>query len=796
MGDKKPDFQGYASKANVQCSDGRTIEAHAFKHQDGLKVPLVWSHSHDNPENVLGHVILENREDGLYCKGYFNRTAKGQASKILVEDGNITSLSIYANKLLERAVKGGKVVLHGMVREVSLVIAGANPEATIEPVSIEHGDGSLTVLDDAAVIHLAIPLSDRGLEHGDDEDPETQENPEGEAAEGQQTVVEPDATEQPERTEVDPETGTETTEVTPEGEEDGAEETPETEDGPEDSDDTAVEHADGEGRSIEEIWDGLTDEKQSLFHYMITRALASGSASHADTDAPFDGDNGKTVQMVYDTLVEDEKGLLHFMIEEALDASDTDESDDTSISQSDEGGDTLTQSDNTESETISGVEQDNHTTEGDLNHQEGNNDMRTNVFEKQGRLSNDVLAHAETVKKDVDVNFDKIVRMAKEGNGSFKEAFMAHAGEAGVDYGITDIDVLFPDARSVTPTPELISRQMGWVDDVINATKHSPFSRIKSFAADLTADQARAKGYVKGQLKKEEVIKLLKRVTTPTTIYKKQKLDRDDIVDITDIDVVAWLKAEMRLMLNEEIARAVLLGDGREPDDDDKVDEDHIRPIAYDHDMYAHKTTLPSNHVAKDIVEAVLRARKNYRGSGSPAMYTTDDILTDLMLQEDKIGRRLYDTEEKLAAAMRVSRIVVVEPMADYPDLVAIIVNLVDYTIGADRGGNISMFDDFDIDYNQYKYLIETRISGALTKPKSALVIRKTVGTPVVPQQPAYDPVDHEITIPSVTGVEYRIDGQVVTGVVTIEETTEVEAYAKPGYSFAHNTDTDWIFSY
>lgn len=337
---------------------------------------------------------------------------------------------------------------------------------------------------------------------------------------------------------------------------------------------------------------------------------------------------------------------------------------------------------------------------------------------------------------------------------------------------------------------------MDWVQNVIGKTKHSPFARIKSTAADITADEARAKGYVKGNLKKDEVIRLLKRVTTPTTIYKKQKLDRDDIVDITTLDVVAWLKAEMRLMLNEEVARAILIGDGREPDDEDKVDEDKLRPIAYDDDMYAHKITLGSNSTPKEHVTAIVRARKYYRGTGTPSLYTTDDILVDLMLQEDKMGRRLYETEASLAAALRVSEIVVVEPMQDSSDLLAIIVNLTDYTVGADKGGQISMFDDFDIDYNQYKYLIETRISGALTKPKSALVIKRTTGIEITPEQPAFAPSTNTITIPTQTGVVYTIDGVAVTGDVVISETTEVEAEATTGYSFPHNIDTDWTYVY
>ena len=377
---------------------------------------------------------------------------------------------------------------------------------------------------------------------------------------------------------------------------------------------------------------------------------------------------------------------------------------------------------------------------------------------------------------------------------TLKDAVLAHAEAGDMGYGIEDIDILFPDAQAISNTPEIIGRRTAWVADVIAGTKHSPLSRVKSTAVDLTADEARAKGYVKGALKKDEIIKLLKRVTTPTTIYKKQKLDRDDILDIKNLDVVAWLKAEMRVMLDEEIARAVLIGDGRESDDEDKIDEDHIRPIAWDDDMYSHKVTVQSNLDGHGIIEAVLRARTYYKGTGTPTFYTTDSLLTDLLLLKDKVNRRLYESEADLAAAMRVSKIVTVEVMEDVPDVLGIMVNLTDYTLGTDAGGEVSMFDDFDIDYNQFKYLIETRLSGALTKPKSAVVVRRTTGTSVTPTSPSFNGVTNELTIPTTTGVVYKIDGEVVTGTLTLVETTDVEASPAAGYSFPHNTNRDWTF--
>ena len=477
----------------------------------------------------------------------------------------------------------------------------------------------------------------------------------------------------------------------------------------------------------------------------------------------------KTVKDVFDSMTEEQKNVVYFMIGEAL-------------SQNTDDGE-AEQSNMTDGESLK------HTLE--ILDQEGYTLMPRNVFEQNGVVDAEsaTLTHAqlETIVKDA------------QRIGSFKESFLAHAEE----YGITDIDFLFPDARTLTNKPELIARRTEWVKGVIDGAKHSPFSRIKTVGADITAEEARAKGYVKGNKKKDEIIRLIKRVTTPTTVYKKQKLDRDDIVDITDLDVVAWLKWEMRFMLEEEIARAVLIGDGREPDDEDKIDEEKLRPIAWDDDMYSHQVSIPANTTADGLVESILRARKFYKGTGTPALYTTDDILTDMILLKDKVGRRLYNTEAELAAALRVSNIVVVEPMETIPDLLAIIVNMADYTIGADKGGEISMFDDFDIDYNQQKYLIETRISGALTKFKSAVVVKRTSGTTVTPLAPTFDPETNTITVPTVTGVSYFDVTNPLSEVeltdgddVVITETTDVEARPDTGYNFPHNTDADWTFAY
>lgn len=579
------DFSGYATKAGLRCSDGRTIMPDAFKHQDGMQVPLVWQHGHNNPENVLGHAILENRKDGVYAYAYFNDTPKAKNTKILIQHEDIKSLSIYANKLVEK----GSSVLHGIIREVSLVLSGANPGAFIDNISIAHSDGEFEVLEDEAVIYTGL-----SLEHEDMADEE-------------------------------------------------------------------LEHAD-DGPTIEEVYNSMTQDQKDVLAYMVGAALEE-AAAHSDID-------------------EDDK-------------------------------------------------------EDALTHQEGK-EMPRNVFEQNqsGGSPQATLTHDQ---------LHEIMEDAKR-TGSLKESFLSHA----VTYGIENIDLLFPDARTLQNAPEFISRRMEWVSGVLSGTRHSPFSRIKSQSADITHDEARAKGYVKGALKREEWFGLAERTTTPQTIYKKQKLDRDDIVDITDLDVVAWLKAEMRVMLDEEIARAILIGDGRDVADPDKIKSANIRPIASDDEFYTHQTTVANDVTGDDLIDAIVLQREFYRGSGNPAMYCTEKTLVELLLIKDSMGRRLYSTESELASALRVSKIVTVPILEDQTvidvgdgttelEVVAILVNLSDYTVGADKGGAIAMFDDFDIDYNQYKYLMETRISGALTKFKSAQVIaRRPDTTPLSRNAPSY----------------------------------------------------------
>lgn len=666
----KADFSGYASKSGLKCSDGRTILAHAFKEQDGTKVPLVWQHMHNEPENVLGHAYLENREDGVYAYGFFNDEPQAQIAKGLVKHGDIEALSIYANRLVQK----GADVLHGSIREVSLVLAGANPGAFIDNVNIAHSDG-YEEMDDEAIIYTGL-----SLEHQDNTNP-------------------------------------------------GGDNVPE------------------------------------------------NTAAPADTAA-----SEMTVKDIFEAMSEEEKNVVYYMIGEALSGAEANV-----MAQSDEeaGEEILAQSD----EETNPVDSDEVDTQDHIQHDQEGTPMTRNVFEQNGSTEEKAtLSHSQ---------IQSIVADAQK-TGSFKEAFLAHA----VTYGIDNIDLLFPDAKNVTNTPDWVKRRTEWVSSVINGTRKSPFSRIKSMSADITADEARAKGYIKGNLKKEEFFAVSRRITTPTTIYKKQKLDRDDIIDITDLDVVAWLKAEMRLMLDEEIARAILIGDGREVDDADKINESNIRPIAWDDAFYAHPVEVAANLTGDAVVEAILRARSAYKGTGTPTFYTTEAILTDLILIKDKMGRRLYATEAELASALRVSNIVAVEVMETVPDLIGIVVNLADYTVGADQGGNLSMFDDFDIDYNQYKYLIEGRMSGTLTKPKSALVVKRASGsTSVTPTTPTFVASTGVVTIPSVTGVVYKngdTDATLSSGAQTaIAAGASVEIVAVPasGYSFPHNTDADWVFT-
>ena len=601
------DFGGYATKNDLKCSDGRTIGKDAFKDQNGRTVPLVWQHNHGDPRNILGHAVLENRSDGVYAYCTFNNTEAGQNAKELVAHGDISSLSIYANQLKEISKK----VIHGLIREVSLVLAGANPGAFIDNLNFAHGDGTYTLDETEAIISMDLPLS-----HADAE------------------------------------------------EDDGSKK---------------------DDPTIQQVFDTMNEEQKTVVYALIAQALKDeedGADEGAGTEAKH-ADGDPTIQDVIDTMNEDQKTVLYALVGAAIKSEEDD---------------------------------------SDQNNDEGDNNMKHNVFDATDRNEKNTLSHEQ---------LDAIVLDAKR-FGSLKDSFIAHAEE----YGLDPIEILFPDARYAGQTgPETIKRDDTWVDILLREATHTPFSRIKTVTADITADDARAKGYVTGTLKKDEIIPLMKRVTTPTTIYKRQKLDRDDMIDITDFDVVVWLKKEMRGMLNEELARAILIGDGRNVGEEDKINEQCIRPIAKDNsNVYIHRTEVDDDAGIDDVIDEFIRSRKYYKGSGSPTLYTSTDLLTEMLLIKDTLGRRLYTNVTELASVLRVSKIVEVELMNDakrevsegvFNDILGIVVNMKDYTIGADKGGQVAMFDDFDIDYNQYKYLIETRCSGALTKPKSALVIER-----------------------------------------------------------------------
>ena len=693
----EPDFSGYATKANLRCADGRTILPDAFKHMDGEKVPLVWQHSHNEPVNVLGHMLLEARDGDLYGHGFFNETDQGKNAKSLVQHGDITALSIYANRLNEEH----KQVKHGQVREVSLVLSGANPGALIDNVNIAHSDGSITEIDGEAIIYTGLTLT-----HAEEE---------------------------------------------------------------------PMAHND----TVKDVFDSMNEEQQDAVHFLLGEALAhaAGDTDDNDDDKPAgkseSSSDDKTVKEIFDGMSEDEKNVVYFMIGQAIEDAEK----------------AAPASDKSDTKAPPFIKQSAISSEG--------TSMAHNVFERDSLTATDTtpaLSHADT---------QSIFEGAKKLH-SLKES----AEEYALEHGIGDIDILFPDAKSITSTPEFIQRRTEWVSEIMTGTRHTPFSRIKSQTANITLDEARAKGYVKGNLKKEEFFSVAKRVTTPQTIYKKQKLDRDDILDITDFDVVVWLKGEMRLMLEEEMARAVLLGDGRSVGDEDKIDETHIRPISKDDELYVTYVNVRmggDGDSPEQIIDSLTMQRRHYRGSGNPTFFTSETVLAKLLLVKDSLGRRIYSTVNDLMAALRVSKIVPVEIM-DEPsnDILGVMVNLTDYVIGADKGGEVALFDDFDIDYNQYKYLIETRVSGCLVRAKSALVVKavSSSSTLVTPVAPIWDDEDKTVTVSATTGVIYKnkVTNATLTTAspVTLGEDEKLTVVAVPSsntYHLASSANDEWYFN-
>lgn len=636
------DFKGWATKAGLRCTDGRTIMPDAFAHQDKMQVPLVWQHGHSDPENVLGHALLENRKEGVYAYCFFNKSNKAAHAATLVDHKDIRYMSIWANQLVER---NGQV-FHGAIREVSLVLAGANPGAVIESVTIRHSDGDTTTLEDEVIVFSGEEVE--VIQHADG----------GDSGSG------------------------------------------------------------GSDPTIQEIYDSMTEEQQQVLHYMVGAALEEAGAG-GDGSLQQDGLNGN-------------------------------------------------------------------------NEQEGSG-MTRNIFEGAGdKTTTPVISHDDM----------KAIVASAEKLGSFKDAVEEYA----LAHGINDIEVLFPEATQLTAAPEFFARRTEWVNVVLGGARKTPFSRIRTATADLTFDEARAKGYIKGNMKKEEFFGTSRRTTTPQTVYKKQKLDRDDIIDITDFDVVAWLKGEMRLMLDEELGRAVLLGDGREVDDEDKISEEHIRPIATDDEFYTIYVNVNVDDASSSVqetIDAIVLNRQYYRGTGQPDMFTTETFIAQVLLLKDTLGRRIYTSLDQLATELRVGRIVPVEVMNEYPNIVAVLVNMNDYVIGADKGGQVAMFEDFDIDYNQHKYLIETRISGALVRPKSAMVVQKVTGTDVLlaaPTAPTFNETTGVVTLPTSTNFVWKnadtneslTDG--AQAALDEGETITVIAVADIGYFFSSTEQV--IFSY
>ena len=584
------DFSGWATRSNIKCSDGRTIMNDAFKENNGQKVPLVWNHQHDDPSEVLGHALLENRSDGVYAYCKFNNTESGQNAKALVQNGDVDKLSIYANKLKTVANN----VIHGCIREVSLVLAGANPGAYIDSV-IVHGEGS--EIEEEGVIY-------------------TNEN-------------------------ID-----------------------------------VIEHADSSDDK-----ESKKDEKEETV-----------KMENKDPEKKEEQKKDKTVQEVFDTLNEEQKDAVYAIVGQAVEDAKKDSSDD----------------------------EENNKKEGD------SEDMKHNVFDKDD--NQEVLMHSEMI--------NEAIRDAKK-YGSMKESFLAHAEANNME----NYEILFPDATELYKEPRVIEEDRSWVAKVMNKVHHTPFSRVKTTFGRMSETEARAKGYIKGNLKTDIKMSFLNRVTTPTTVYIKNDIDRDDVIDITDYDIVAWQKREMRKNLDKELALAMLLGDGRNVSDPNKINEQNIRPVIKDNEMYTIQYTVTdgvdynnannshseNDSVTKGVIRAAIKSRKQYKGSGRPTFYTTEDLLTDMLLIEDQNGRLIYDSIQKLCTALRVDEIVTIPEMEGevYKDIYGIIVNMADYTAGADKGGSVNMFDDFDIDYNQMKYLMETRMSGALTVPYSAIVLKK-----------------------------------------------------------------------
>jgi HK97 family phage prohead protease len=670
---KKSDFSGYASKSNVRCTDGRTILPNAFAGQDGQQVPLVFQHDHTSTSKVLGHAVLENRADGLYCYGYFNSTPAGKEAKEIVRHGDMNSLSVYANHL-QSDPQTGKIVQHGQIREVSLVFAPANPEAVIENAAIQHGDGYEELIDEAV-----IQFGDK-LEHGIDLEEEVLAQSEKEDQE---------------------------------------------------EDESANEEA-----SVDDVMHSLTPIQAQVVYTLLNLAKAGKTEDlehsdkddkKSDADSADDKSDAESKSKGEDDKPSDESKS------DDKEASEKKTDDDNESAKSDQKKQDDKSDSKEEDAKSKETDEKSKKQDSELKHSERGVDMgnTNNVFEKNGQAAE---AEGEFLSHEDQKAF--LAAAEKDPSGSFQRYAMQHAQ----DYGIKNIDVLFPDAKAVQNEPDLYKRDTAWVASVLGNTHHTPFSRIKSTYVDITEDDARAKGFTldrdNNHRKLDEIVKAAKRITTPTTVYKKQKLDRDDQLDITDFDVVNWLMGEMRIMLDEEIARAILIGDGRKITDETHINTESIRPIIGDDDLYVVYSDGAAEEKPSELVDRIRKSKVQYRGSGTLVAYMAPSLHAEFAVLRDQIGHRMYETDQALAFELGVSSIQEVPLLEGFKDAAgklvkAVIVDLRDYNTGTDRGGDITSFSDFDIDYNQNKYLLETRLSGALTKPKSAIVVTAAVAAAV-----------------------------------------------------------------
>lgn len=751
------DFSGFATKHGIRCSDGRTIMPDAFKECDGATVPLVWQHVHDSPENVIGHADLECRPEGVYAYCSLNDTPNAGITEKLIKHGDICALSIYANRLQQV----GSNVMHGVIREVSLVLAGANPGATIDNLAFAHSDGEYEISDYDAFITFVEEESSLELSHADEDEKDPEES--DEKSESEPTIGEIiDTMNEQQLQALYAIVGSLT------GDEEEAKKAIAHSDSEDESKADAEKKPESEvdASNVEEVLETLNDKQKKALQ-VILKAVESGKPASED------------VAEVFDTFSKKQKDAVYFLAGSLMQKNPSEEGGKAPESEkkSEKGKETLSHSDEAQSdeETIGSIldtlDEEQKKAVSKILDAIGDGTQKVSeetakVFDSLSEKQKDavyalvgIALEADGAPGSGDQNGpeqDNVKHSANEGETMKFNAFDADQNptelehsdikaifadaqrvgslkETVLQHGITDIEVLFPEAQAVNAEPYQITRRMEWVGTVLGGIHKSPFARIKSTGADMTADQARAAGYVKGRKKLEEQITALRRITTPQTIYKKQKLDRDDIIDITDFDVVAYMKKEMRMMLDEEIARAILVGDGRLGSDPDKILPDHIRPVWSDDEMYTIHQVIPTAD-AEDytkMIDDIVRARKGYKGSGNPIMFIGSDILTEMRLLKDNDNKFRYESDAKLAEAMRVSKIEEVELFnnlvrtVDGKDrkLVAIILNLADYTAGTDKGGEVTMFDDFDIDYNKMVYLVETRMSGALTMPKSAIAI-------------------------------------------------------------------------